>query len=57
MTVYDSGVSYHWVTITGIERDDVTGEKIFHISSWGKELIIKYDDWYNDGLTNNTVLL
>ena len=59
LEIKNGGSTYIRITDDGcgIERDDVTGEKIFHISSWGKELIIKYDDWYNDGLTNNTVLL
>ena len=53
----DKPYNYHWVTITGTERDDVTGEKLIHVASWGDELIIKYNDLYDDGLTNSTIVL
>jgi len=43
--VKQQNVNSHYVTVTGILKDDVTGRIMLRISSWGKQYYINYEEY------------
>jgi hypothetical protein len=46
-------VNGHYVTVTGIIKDNVTGRIMLRISSWGKQYYINYEE-YRDYIDTNS---
>lgn len=43
--VVKQGINGHYVTVTGIIKDDVAGRIMLRISSWGKQYYINYEEY------------
>ena len=46
-------INSHYVTVTGLIKDDVTGRIMLRISSWGKQFYINYEE-YRDYVENTS---
>lgn len=51
--VVNSDVNGHYVTVTGVIKDDVAGRIMLRISSWGKQYYINYEE-YRDYIENTS---
>lgn len=51
--VVQQSVNGHYVTVTGIIKDDVAGRIMLRISSWGKQYYINYEE-YRDYVENTS---
>lgn len=51
--VLKQDVNGHYITVTGIIKDDVTGRIMLRISSWGKQYYLNYEEYrdYIDSLS------
>lgn len=45
--VVQQSVNSHYVTVTAIVKDDVAGQIMLRISSWGKQYYINYEEYRN----------
>lgn len=37
----------HWVNIVGVKIDDIKGDTMLEVASWGEKYLVDFDDYYN----------
>lgn len=51
--VKQNNINSHYVTVTGIIKDEITGQIMLQISSWGRKYYINYEE-YRDYIDNHS---
>ncbi len=51
--VKQNNINGHYITVTGIIKDEITGQIMLRISSWGKQYYINYEE-YRDYIENES---